>query len=275
MATATTPSKRLFPTNAQRVPMSRWLLAALATTVGSKYVVALTGLALTGFVIAHMTGNLLLFRGREALNAYALFLKERGALLWAARLGLLIVFVLHIWLAARLKFRNWAARPVRYAYENTVQASWASRTMIWSGLVILAFVIFHLMHYTFGLAFASDPHGTNFLELKDPATGNHDVYAMTVYGFRNVPVAIAYIVAQLFLGLHLSHGISSSFQSLGWSAPRWWRLIHGIGLAVALAVVIGNIAMPLAVMTGLVGGDVPGKSPAVQAPPHQMYSDAR
>jgi succinate dehydrogenase / fumarate reductase cytochrome b subunit len=257
MATATTPSKRLHPTYAQRVPMTRWLFAALGTTVGSKYIVALTGLALAGFVVAHMSGNLLIFRGREALNSYALFLKERGGLLWVARGGLLFVFVLHIWLAARLKFRNWAARPTKYAYEDTVQASWASRTMIWSGLVILAFLIFHLMHYTFGLAFATAPNNENFLALNDPVTGHHDVYAMVVYGFRNVPVSIAYIVAQVFLGLHLSHGISSSFQSLGWSAPRWWRLIRGVGLTVALAVVIGNIAMPLCVMTRIVGSDVP------------------
>ncbi|HEX4588361.1 MAG TPA: succinate dehydrogenase cytochrome b subunit, partial [Gemmataceae bacterium] len=256
MATATTPSKRLYPTNAQPVPMSRWLFAGLGTTVGSKYVVALTGLLLTGFVIAHMTGNLLIFRGREALNSYALFLKERGALLWAARIGLLIIFVLHVWLAMRLTLRNRAARPTRYAYEDTVQASIASRTMIWTGLVILAFVIFHLMHYTFGLVAATAPNGENYLHLEeslrraspqDPAQ-RHDVYAMTIYGFRNIPVAIAYIVAQLFLGLHLSHGISSTFQSMGWSAPRWWRLIRGVGLAIALAVVIGNIAMPLAVM---------------------------
>jgi succinate dehydrogenase / fumarate reductase cytochrome b subunit len=260
MATVTSPSKRLHPTNAPTVQMSRWLFSALGTTVGSKYIVALTGLALTGFVIMHMAGNLLLFRGREALNAYAQFLKDRGALLWAARLGLLTVFILHIWLAVRLTLRNRAARPTRYAYDATVQASWASRTMIWSGMVILAFVIFHLLHYTFGLVAATAPNGTNFLALSDkpgdPARGHHDVYAMTVYGFRKAPVAIAYIVAQLFLGLHLSHGVSSTFQSMGWNAPRWWRLIRGIGLAIALAVVVGNIAMPLAVMTGLVGGDV-------------------
>jgi succinate dehydrogenase / fumarate reductase, cytochrome b subunit len=255
MAIATNPSKRLHPTNAQQVPMSRWLFAALASTVGSKYIVALTGLALTGFVFAHMLGNLLIFRGREALNSYALFLKERGGLLWVARGGLLFVFVLHIRLAVGLKFRNLAARPTRYAYEDTVQASWASRTMIWSGLVILAFLIFHLLHYTFGLAVATAPNGDNFLELD--YHGHHDVYAMTVYGFRNIPVSIAYIIAQVFLGLHLSHGVSSTLQSMGWAAPRWWRLIRGVGLTIALAVVAGNIAMPLAVMTGLVGADVP------------------
>ena len=263
MATATTPSKRLYPTNAQPVPMSRWLFAALGTTVGGKYLVALTGLALTGFVLAHMSGNLLIFRGREALNSYALFLKERGGLLWAARLGLLAVFVLHIWVAVRLTLRNRRARPVRYVHEDTVQASVASRTMIWSGLVILAFVVFHLLHYTFGLvaATAQTPQGpVNFLALSDspgdPARGHHDVYAMTVYGFRNVPVSIAYIVAQLFLGLHLSHGVSSTFQSLGWSHPRFWPTLRAISLTLTIIVVAGNVAMPLAVMTGLIGGDV-------------------
>jgi len=268
MATATTPSKRLVPTNASRQRMSRWLFAALGTTVGSKYVVALTGLALTGFVVVHMAGNLLIFRGRDALNSYALFLKDRGGLLWLARGGLLAMFVLHIWLAVRLTLRNRAARPTRYAYEDTVQASWASRTMIWSGLVILAFVIFHLLHYTFGLvaATAQTPQGpVNYLDLhesltratpKDPAQ-RHDVYSMTVYGFRSVPVSIAYIVAQLFLGLHLSHGVASTMQSLGWSAPRWWRVIRCVGLTIALAVVAGNIAMPLAVMTRVIGSDVP------------------
>jgi succinate dehydrogenase / fumarate reductase cytochrome b subunit len=265
MATATTPSKRLYPTNAQPVPMSRWLFAALRTTVGAKYLVALTGLALTGFVVMHMGGNLLIFRGREALNGYALFLKDRGALLWLARGGLLGMFLIHIAVAVRLTMRNRAARPTRYAYEDTVQASWASRTMIYSGLVILAFVIFHLMHYTLGLVAATAPNGTNYLDLHeslkqstphDPAQ-RHDVYTMTIYGFRNVPVAMAYIVAQLFLGLHLSHGVASTFQSMGWTAPRWWRLIRGIGLAIALAVVIGNIAMPLAVMTRMIGSDVP------------------
>jgi succinate dehydrogenase / fumarate reductase cytochrome b subunit len=264
MATASTPTKRLHPTNATSQRMSRWLFAALGTTVGSKYVVALTGIALTGFVIGHMSGNLLIFRGRDALNSYAQFLKEHPGPLWAARIGLLVTFLLHVSIAIRLTQRNRAARPTRYAYEDTVQASWASRTMIWSGLVILAFLIFHLLQYTFGLVAATAPNGTNFLELHQPLTQTtpkdpayrHDVYEMTVYGFRSVPVSIAYIIAQLFLGLHLSHGVSSTFQSMGWSAPRWWCTLRTVGLVVALAVVIGNIAMPLAVLSGIVGADV-------------------
>jgi succinate dehydrogenase / fumarate reductase cytochrome b subunit len=266
MATATVP-KRLHPTNTAAQPLWPRLVRALSTTVGSKYLVALTGLALTGFVVAHMTGNLLVFKGRDALNAYAQFLKDQGALLWAARLGLLAVFVLHVWLAVRLKLRNRGARPIAYAYEDTIQASWASRHMLLTGLVIFAFLIFHLLHYTFGLVAATAPDGTHYLDLIqslergpgpiDPARGRHDVYAMTVYGFRNVPVAVAYIVAQLFLGLHLSHGVASTFQSMGWSSARVWPTLRAVGLTVAAAVIIGNVSMPLAVLFRLIGNDVP------------------
>src|SRR5436309_4260826 len=248
-----TASKRDYRTNYDR-RFSPWktLLSALTTTVGSKYLVALTGLALTGFVIAHMTGNLLIFKGRDALNSYALFLKDRGALLWLLRIGLLAAFVLHIALAVRLALRNRAARPERYVYEDTVQATYASRTMIWSGLALFAFVIFHLLHYTFGAVLATAPDGTNFLDLtesiaqtspRDPAR-RHDVYAMTIYGFRNVPVSVMYIIAQLFLGLHLWHGIGSTFQSLGCNSPRWNPLISGIGRFLAVFLTIGNIPMP-------------------------------
>jgi succinate dehydrogenase cytochrome b subunit len=264
MATAPAAKRDVRTNFDRRAPFRQTLLPALATTVGSKLLVALTGLALTGFVIVHMSGNLLLFKGRDALNSYALFLKDHGALLWALRLGLLAAFVLHIALAVRLTLRNRAARPHRYAYEDTVQATWASRTMIWSGLVILAFVVFHLLHYTFGLVAATAPDGTNFLDLRESLTQTsprdpafrHDVYDMTVYGFRNVPVSIAYIVAQLFLGLHLWHGIASTFQSLGWNHPRWNPTVTFVGRAVALIVVIGNVSMPLAVMARLVGADV-------------------
>jgi hypothetical protein len=125
------------------------------------------------------------------------------------------------------------------------------------------------MHYTFGVvaATAPTPNGpVNFLDLTeslkrseatDPARDRHDVYAMTIYGFRNVPVSIAYIVAQLFLGLHLRHGVASTFQSMGWCSPRVWPALRLAGFAVAWLVVLGNVSMPLAVLTGLIGGDVP------------------
>jgi succinate dehydrogenase / fumarate reductase cytochrome b subunit len=295
MATATA-SKRDVPSNREPWLTRPQLLPALRTTVGSKYVVALTGLGLTAFVIGHMSGNLLIYQGRDALNSYAQFLKDHPGPLWAARIGLLAIFVLHIWLAVRLSLRNRAARPTPYAYEETIQASWASRHMLLTGLVILAFVIFHLLHYTFGLVAATAPNGQNYLDLTeslkqgqaiDPARGRHDVYAMTVYGFRNVWVSLVYIVAQVLLGLHLSHGVASTFQTLGWSAPRVWPTLRRIGLAVAVLVVIGNCSMPLAVMTGAAGRDVPGEppfpifgksppAPAAQQPPARLdLADAR
>lgn len=266
MSVATLP-KNAVPTNSSREPLLNWLRPALTSTVGSKLIVALTGLALTGFVFAHMAGNLLIFQGRDALNSYAEFLKHRPALLWAARIGLLAVFIIHVTLALRLYFRNRSARPERYAYEDTIQATWASRHMALTGIVILAFLIFHLMHYTFGVVSATSPHGTNYLDMKetlaradlaDPARGRHDVYAMTVYGFRNVWVSIAYIVAQVFLGLHLGHGFASAFQSLGWSHPRIAPALRRTSWALAIILVAGNVSMPVAVMTRVVGSDVPG-----------------
>jgi len=157
--------------------------------------------------------------------------------------------------------------------------------MILSGLVILAFVVFHLMHYTFGLVAATAPGGTNFLDLresltqttpKDPAY-RQDVYEMTVYGFRNVGVSVAYIAAQVLLGLHLWHGIASTFQSLGWNHPRWNPTITAIGRTLAVVIVVGNVAMPLAVMTGFVGRDVPGLPPIpIWLPPEPvLYGQAR
>src|SRR5437764_358231 len=125
------------------------LLRPVRSSVGSKYVMAVTGLGLTGFVIAHMAGNLLIFRGKAPLNNYAHALESNPGLLWTARLILLAIFLLHIVLGIRLTWQNQAARPVRYVYEDTVQANWASRHMLLTGLVILAFVIYHLLHFTF------------------------------------------------------------------------------------------------------------------------------
>src|ERR1019366_6804364 len=133
---STVPSKRERPTNS--LPSGKglldWLLPVFASTVGGKFLVALTGLALTGFVIVHMAGNLQIFLGAEAINEYAKKLKDLGPLLWIARIGLLVVFVIHIWLALRLKIRSREARPIGYAHEQTVQASFASRSMVLSGL---------------------------------------------------------------------------------------------------------------------------------------------
>jgi succinate dehydrogenase / fumarate reductase cytochrome b subunit len=128
----------------------------LTSSLGSKYLMAITGLALTGFVIAHMAGNLLIYAGPDALNSYAQNLKTHPSLLWTARLGLLAVFVVHLVVAIRLRLANRQARPVRYQYEQTLQASWASRHMMLTGLVLLTFIVYHLAHYTFGVVNKSE-----------------------------------------------------------------------------------------------------------------------
>jgi succinate dehydrogenase / fumarate reductase cytochrome b subunit len=249
--------------------MNRPLDLVPKTSLGSKYVMAVTGLGLVGFVIVHMLGNLQLFLGRDALNSYAQALKHNPEILWGARAGLLTIFVLHIIYGVWLTLRNRAARPIPYAFTKQYrEATFASRTMIITGLVLLAFVIFHLAHYTVGVigtvqqtdlvtGEVKEVPLTDLKDLKDPKDPRHDVYNMTVYGFRNPFVSVSYILAMAFLALHLSHGFQSCFQSLGLNHPRWMPLLKKTSLALALIIFIGNISMPLAVLFRLVGKDVP------------------
>jgi succinate dehydrogenase / fumarate reductase cytochrome b subunit len=246
--------------------MNAPLTLAPRSSLGSKFLMALTGLGLTLFVIAHMIGNLQVFSGPEALNSYAAALKHMPGLLWTARIGLLVIFVLHIIYGVKLWQANRSARPVMYHFKKYREATLASRTMIWTGLVILAFVLFHLAHYTFGLighAQVNDPKTgelmtISYLDLKDPTDPKRqDVYAMTVYGFRNPVISLLYIVSMALLAFHLSHGFQSLFQSLGLNHPRWAPLLKWASLVVALVIFIGNSSMPLAVLFRLVGGSLP------------------
>jgi succinate dehydrogenase / fumarate reductase cytochrome b subunit len=258
------------------------------SSLGSKYVMAVTGFLLIGFVITHMAGNLLLFAGPDALNSYAHALKDKPALLWTARLILLLIFVVHVVLGIRLTLQNKAARPVPYACEDTLQASWASRHMLLTGLVLLAFVIYHLAHFTLGVVPTQNtaaahytPQGRvdlhspqNYLELAEtrlPGERNYkptdkplgsldskkedvrqDVYSMVIAGFRNPWVSLSYLVAMAFLGLHLWHGGSSWFQSLGLNHPRYNTIIQAIGPLLAIVVVAGNCSIVLSVWLGIV-----------------------
>ncbi len=213
------------------------------TSIGGKAVVALTGLLLVGFVLAHVAGNLLIFLGQDALNGYAKKLTDMPVVLWSARAGLLAVLVVHMVTAARLVYQNHHARPVSYAVKNTVQASIPSRTMLLSGLLMLAFIIYHLLHFTVGVT-----HPDHF-HLID-SQGRHDVYSMVILGFQDPRVAVAYIVAMVLLGVHLSHGIPSLFQSLGIDHPTFTPCIHLYGPLVALVIVVGFIAIPVSVWLG-------------------------
>lgn len=249
------------PTKRQQKPNSlpsgkgavAWYFAIFQSSVGSKFLVALTGLGLTGFVIAHMLGNLQIFMGQTKINLYAKFLKDLGPMLWVARFGLLALLVLHMLLSIRLKTRAAQARPIPYVHEETIQASLASRVMLQTGLVIFVFLLFHLAHYTFGWLGTAKVNGetVGYLDLKD-GSGLHDVYSMTILGFKNPVIAVLYIVAQLILMMHLSHGVGSVFQTLGANSPRWQPAIRLLSWAVALIVSLGNIAIVVGVWAGAV-----------------------
>jgi succinate dehydrogenase / fumarate reductase cytochrome b subunit len=230
-----------------------FLSAFVQSSVGAKILVALTGIGLVTFVIFHMIGNLKVFEGQDAINSYAYFLKHSlGALIWIARAGLLAIFVLHLALAIRLTLRSWAARPVPYQHPGSVQATTASRTMIWSGVVVGLFILYHLAHFTFGWLNGVEVkpgHVVNYLDLKDN-DGRQDVYSMVVAGFSNPVIAILYVAAQLVLFVHLLHGVQSSFQSLGLKNRRFARAIWIFGLLTALTILVGNLVIVFGVFAG-------------------------
>jgi len=214
------------------------------TSLGSKVVVALTGLGFAGFVVFHMLGNLQVFQGADALNTYAAFLRELPILLWSARLGLLLIVVVHIGLTIRLALHNRRARPVPYAVHEYRKASWASRTMAFTGIALLLFLLFHLLHFTGGVVDSSFSDRLDF-------RGHRDVYGNVVHAFQNPWYVIVYLAAQAVLGLHLSHGVSSSLQTLGLEHPLLNRLFRAAGPAVAGIVVAGNVAIILAIALGV------------------------
>lgn len=217
----------------------------LQSSIGSKALMSITGIGLLLFVVAHMLGNLQVFLGQDQLNSYAKKLKDLGPLLWILRIGLLTIFVAHVGAAVKVTRTNRAARPQAYVFPGTVQTTYAARTMLMSGLVVIAFVAYHLMHFTLGWT-----HPDHF-SLID-SEGRHDVYSMVVLGFRQWPVMLTYVVAQVLLGMHISHGASSAIQTLGITQPRLQGLKKSLGPGLATVIVVGNLAMPIACFVGMV-----------------------
>lgn len=236
--------------------LGRTLLRFWNSSIGKKLIVALTGILLVGFLLGHMAGNLLVFQGRGAMNDYAEFLHHllHGWGIWFVRIGLLGALVLHIAATVSLVQSNRSARDSRYACEATVQASGSSRIMIWSGLTILAFVVFHIFHFTVRL----DP---NLAGMKDPADpSRHDVYGMVIAGFGKPLVVLFYIVAISLLCSHLSHGIASIFQTLGLRTVKTRAAIRNLGLAISVLLWLGFLSVPFLVATGVLQ-DRGGSSP--------------
>ena len=238
----------------------------LKSSIGAKWVMALTGLGLLGFVIAHMAGNLQVFAGRDKLNAYAEGLQKLGPILWAARLGLLAMFAIHVVTALRVASANKAARPVPYATLQPQVTSYAARTMVMSGLIVLAFVVYHLAHFTFGWTnpdhFKAQEMAYAVGSVADATRGaqgaplhsymRHDVYEMVVRGFQVWWISALYVIAQAVLCLHISHGASSALQTLGVTHPALECLKDKLGPAVAILIFLGNTSIPAAILLGLV-----------------------
>lgn len=208
------------------------------SAVGSKVIMAITGLGLGLFIVGHLAGNLLAFVGHDAFNHYAEALKGNAPLLWGTRLALLIGFPLHIFTAIRAARINAAARPVGYAYAPKTPASSASKTMIISGLLVLAYFLFHIAHFT--------------LRVTGPQPEGSDPYAMLVMGFQQPIIAAAYIGAMVLLALHISHGIYSLFQHLGAWGKKWTPFLKTLSLVAGYGICAAFAAIPLSVLLGLI-----------------------
>jgi succinate dehydrogenase / fumarate reductase, cytochrome b subunit len=208
-------------------------------SIGKKAIMAVTGVILFGYILGHMLGNLQIFAGPERINAYARFLHSQPALLWGVRLLLLASVILHILSSVQLWLLKRRARPIAYYKKDDVPASYAARTMMWSGPIIGAFVVFHILHLTAGTV------GLGYREL--------EVYNNVVQGFRHPEVAIAYIIAMTLLCLHLYHGLWSMFQSVGINHPRYTPLLKRGAALFAWVVALGFISVPVSVLAGWIG----------------------
>lgn len=218
------------------VGMNKRNLAFYDTTIGKKAVMAVSGFILIGFIIGHMIGNLTIFVGSEELNAYADFLHNKThGLLWVARAVIVGALIAHFWSAITLTLKNRAARPVKYQRKADLATTFAARTMIYGGIILALFIAFHVAHLTLGKVAAFDAA---------------DVYSNVVSGFQVQWIAGFYIIAQLALALHLYHGAWSFLQSLGANHAKYNLLRKAFSVGLALAVAVGNIAIPVAVLSG-------------------------
>ena len=225
-----------------------WVLTLYRSTIGKKAIMAVTGLMLVIFVIGHMAGNLQVFIGAPKMNAYAAFLKSLGELLWLARLILFVALVLHVLMAWQLTRIKQRARPVDYTMRDPQVSTVASRTMRWGGVLLLVFIVFHILHFTTGTVFpaASTPDALY------PAWSHTDVYGNIISAFRTPWVVAFYVVAMLFLMLHLFHGAWSSVRTLGLSKPSSQPLHRRVATIMAVVVWLGFSIIPVAVFLGAI-----------------------
>jgi succinate dehydrogenase / fumarate reductase cytochrome b subunit len=216
-------------------------LGALDTTIGKKAALAVSGLVLFGFVLQHMAGNLQVFLGPEVFNDYAATLKSMPALVWSARSVLVLALVVHVLMMIQLYARSTAARPEGYRRTQHRKTSYASATMQWTGPMLLLYIVFHIAHFT-----------APGLSLGETDFSHTDVYANVVSSFSVPWVTIVYCAANLLLGLHLYHGAWSLLQTLGLEHPRYDRARDQVARGLALVITVGNVALPICVLLGVV-----------------------
>lgn len=224
------------------------------SSLGKKYIMAVTGFVLFLFVIGHLVGNLQIFLGPEAINRYGHFLQSNPELIWPARLTLLLMVGLHIWSAAMVSLENKAARPVGYAVYQPVGSSYASRHMLIGGSVVFVFIIYHLLHYTAEVQYLNFT-GRDFAAFMEKLPGQvpaerHDIFKMMVVGFSKPLVSGFYVLGLALLCLHLSHGASSMFQSLGWKNEAYRPFLDNAARVVAVLVFLGYTSIPIAILFG-------------------------
>lgn len=215
------------------------------STISMKLIVAATGAVLLLFVTGHMIGNLQVFLGPEAFNAYGEKLRAFPLLLWIVRAVIAACAIVHVIATLRLTILNNAARPIDYSKKRAVKATLPSRTMVLSGLMLLAFVVYHLAHYTWKI---TNPH---YQSMRD-AHNNPDIYAMVIAGFSNPLISVAYVVAMVLLGFHLSHGIASIFQTAGLATTRTLPRFEQLAWVVTVVLVLGYISIPVFILLGVV-----------------------
>ena len=216
------------------------------SSVGKKMIVAITGVILILFVIGHLLGNLQIFLGPEWINGYSQHLRDLGPLLWFVRIILLVTVIVHIYVTIRLAVDNRRARPEAYVEKENVKATFASRHMVMSGLIVLAFIVYHLAHFSARIT------DRRFALLKMDPLGHYDVYSMMVYGFQNLYVSAFYVLGLFLLALHLSHGSSSFFQSLGINNQKLTPRLAIGGRIFAWLLFIGYTSIPLAILLGFI-----------------------
>jgi succinate dehydrogenase / fumarate reductase, cytochrome b subunit len=220
-----------------------WLRSYLNSSIGKKHIMGITGLLMALFSIAHMVGHLIMFGGQEAYNAYAHNLQSLGAIKWLVRVGLFSILMAHFLSALSLSAANNAARPVKYVKFVPIRTTAYARYMLATGLAMFVFLLFHILHFTVQVV-PNQYFGAM-------VNGKADVFNAFVSAFMNPVFLVTYVLAMLFLCMHLAHGVSSAFQSLGWKHPKYDPLIVRLGPLLGVVLFLGFIAPPLATIAGV------------------------